>query len=58
MLTADPEPVSRGHRGHGRADWTDWITDCVTQVEVNELLGLLKRNVAVMDVPDPPFWWK
>ncbi|MFW2338938.1 MAG: SdrD B-like domain-containing protein [Acidimicrobiia bacterium] len=40
------------------ADRTDWITDCETQAEFNELLGLLKRNVAVMDLPDPPFWWE
>jgi hypothetical protein len=41
-----------------KADRNDWITDCKAQTEFNELLGLLKRNIAVMDLPDPPHWWE
>lgn len=39
------------------ADWNDWITDCESQAEFRDLLGILRRNVGTMDLPDPPAWW-
>ncbi len=40
------------------ADNNDWITGCGVQAEFNELLEILRRNVAVMDLPDPPPVWE
>lgn len=38
------------------SDRNDWIRDCDTQAEFRELLGLLKRNIGVMEIPEPPLW--
>lgn len=40
------------------ADWNDWITDCASQAEFRVRLGLLRRNVSSMELPDPPHWWE
>jgi hypothetical protein len=39
-------------------DDNDWITNCGVQAEFNELLEILRRNVAVMYLPDPSPEWE
>jgi hypothetical protein len=39
-------------------DRNDWIRDCDVQAEFNVLRGIYRRNVAEMDLPDPPRWWE
>jgi len=36
-------------------DGTDWIIDCRAQVAVSDLLGLYRRGIETLPLPDPPW---